>query len=190
MNLVRRTATQLANALEHAALAGRQDAEALRVAANQLQALAEQARDEALTAGEAAAKDEQRAKGLQESLEKAQSEERLLREQGILQAGDTSVQDALTRLIREEAATHTSIAEAAQKQEDARRQHGEVRLLRETAEHDRSTIANELAVLKEVGKLANSRRAALEGDAAMLRLLQTDKVDVRGRLHWSNGQGL
>jgi hypothetical protein len=178
LDLVRQSATRFANSLEHAAIDARREATALRDTAGQFVKQAEKARDDALAAGEAAAKDEQRAKSIAESVEKAGKEFQLLREEGILQPDELTVSAAQERLLREVTESEQSISEVAKKQGEARQRQGQVRPLRETAERDRSTVDSELAVLKEVTKQADTRRAALERDAALLRLLQTDRVDV------------
>ncbi|HUQ68722.1 MAG TPA: hypothetical protein VM165_04320 [Planctomycetaceae bacterium] len=176
---VRNSATRLANALEHAAGAARQEAASLDAAAAHQNEQAEQARDGASAAGEAAAHDEQREKSLSESVTKAENELRLLREQGILQAGDESVADAQARLLCADEESERLIGVTTLNQEALRREQGEVRSQREMAEQDRSKHGSELAVLKEVSKQADARREALERDAALLRLLQTDdRVDV------------
>lgn len=176
---VRQSATQFANALDHAASAARHESAFLDTAANEQSRQAEQARDGAATAGESAAHDEQRMKSLSESVAKAENELRLLREQGILQADDQSVAQAQARLLRADADTERLIEVTTQNQGVLRQQQTEARSQRGTAEGDRARYGSELAVLKEVSKQADARRVALERDAALLRLLQTDeRVDI------------
>jgi hypothetical protein len=175
---VRQSATRLANALEHAGVAARLEASSLRDLAEQLRGQADTARDFASAAGEAAVKDEQRAKNLSESMVQADTELQLLRRQGVLQPSDLTVAGAQSRLLSEEQDTEQSIALATQQQATSRQELAEVRLQRETAERERSGRGNELAVLQEMSKKADARRAGLECDAALLRLLQTDRVDV------------
>jgi hypothetical protein len=176
---VRQSATQLANALEHAAFGARQESALLTAAASEQSRQAEQARDGASTAGESAAHDEQRAKSLSESVTKGENELRFLRDQRVLQPDDQSVVDAQTRLLRADAESERIIELTTQNQKAVREQQTTVRSQRGVMEGERSRFGSELAVLQEVSKQADSRRVALERDAALLRLLQTDeRVDV------------
>ncbi len=187
---VRNSATRLANALEHAAGAARQEAASLDATAAQQSEQAEQARDGASAAGEAAAHDEQRAKSLSESVTKAENELRLLREQGILQGGDESVADAQARLLRADEETERLIGVTTQKQEPLRREQGEVRSQRETVEQDRSKHGSELAVLKEVSKQADARREALESPCgAVAAAANRRSRGCRSGLHGRDEQG-
>lgn len=176
---VRTSATHLANALEHAAGAARQDSASLETAATEQSRQADHTRDGASTAGESAAHDEQRVKSLSESVTKAENELRLLREQGVLQPDDESVADAQARLLRADAESERVIELTTENQRVLREQQTDVRSQRTITEGDRSRFGSELAVLQEVSKQADARRVALERDAALLRLLQTDeRVDV------------
>ena len=68
--------------------------EAQQSEATRLRGESVKAREEASAAGESAAKDETLARQLDQQLERARQEEQILREQGVLQAGEATVADA------------------------------------------------------------------------------------------------
>jgi len=178
LSLVRTSATRLANALEQAAITTREEATTLGALADRLRTQAVEARDQAATAGESAASDELQVRNLTASLDKADVELNLLREQGILQAGEVTVADARSRIVRAVQEAERSIVATTQAREDFGRQHAEARRRHDTAAQERVQQTSELAVLKDLGARADAQRSALERDAALLRLLQTDSVDV------------
>ena len=171
-------ATLLANALEHGLVTARRAAETHRLDAEQFREQAEKARDDASTFGERAAQDEKQAEHLERQLERAGQEEQLLRRQGVLQAGEATAREGIDRIAKELREIDLAATEAEKSLEEANRQHKEIRVAREQAEHERSSIEKEQDRAQAIWDRALADRKALEADATLLRLLQTDQVDV------------
>jgi chromosome segregation ATPase len=115
---------------------------------------------------------------LDQQLERARQEEQILREQGILQAGEATAADALARLAGELQEIERGVTEASNSLEETNRQHAETRAALGQAQRDCSTIKNEQDRAQETWDRAIAVRTALEADATILRLLQTDEVDM------------
>ena len=173
-----KTATHFAYALDHDLATARRATDNRRSEATRLRDKAAQAREEASAAGESAAKDETLVQQVGQQLERARHEEQILREQGVIQAGETTVGDALARLARELQEIELALTEASSSLEETNRQQTETRTALGDAERNHSTIKSDQDRAQEALDRANAVRRALEADANLLRLLQTDQVDM------------
>lgn len=171
-------ATLFANSLAHDASLLREAEQAHRQEAQQSRRTAEQARAEAADAGERAAQDENQVKHIQRQLERAEQEERLLRTQEILTAQDRTVAEGLSRLARELEMIATELPQWETACAEAERQLSELAITREAAQRQRADVEKDQDRAQEVWKRAQALRCSLEEDATLLRLLQTDQVDV------------
>ena len=114
----------------------------------------------------------------QSQLAKAQAEELILRKQSVLTADDTTVSAGLGRLNKDIAALDKSIILKDQSLRETQEQLAETKALRTQAEHDRTLIDREQDRAQDSWDRAVSQRTSLEADATLLRLLQSDRVDV------------
>jgi hypothetical protein len=171
-------ATRFANALDHDLAAARRAGDVQRSEASQLRERAARAREEAAAAGEDAAKHETLAQQLDRNVERARQEEQILREQGVLKTGEATAADALARLAGELREIELAATEAGNSLEGIGHQHRETRAALVDAQSERSKIGSELDRAREARDRAVAVRMGLEADATLLRLLQTDRVDV------------
>jgi chromosome segregation ATPase len=171
-------ATSFANAVEHDATALRGAEQSHRLEAQQCREAADQTREEVSAAGERAAQDEVQVTHLQSQLINAQQEEQLLRGQAVLAPEDRTALDGMGRINQELAAQDMAIASTEQALYRAHEQLAEVSATRAQAELDRTAIEKEQERAQDGWDHAMARRESLEADATLLRLLQTDHVDV------------
>lgn len=171
-------ATSFANALEHDRVALRAVEKNHREEAQQCRQAAEQAQSEASAAGERAAQDEKQAGHLQAQLLKSQHEEQLMREQGVLAANDMSAAEGIRRLTEELEATAASLGQLEVTEVESQRQRLETFAAREQAQLKRTAIEKDRERAEDGWVRAQTRRNTLAADATLLRLLQTEQVDV------------
>ena len=171
-------ATRFANALDHDLAAARRTGDVQRSEASQLRERAVRAREEAAAAGEDAAKDETLAQQIDRNVDRARQEEQILREQGVLKTGEATIADALARLAGELQEIELAAMEADNSLEEIGRQHRETRAALVDAQSERSKTGSERDRAQEAWNRAVAVRSALEADAVLLRLLQTDRVDM------------
>jgi len=171
-------ATQFANALTHDIQTLRATELSHREDAQQNHRAAEQARAEAAEAGERAAQDETQVRHLLQQLSRASQEEQLLRTEEILKAPDESAPKALSRLEQELKTVATQLSHWETAAADAQQQLGEVGLARDAASRDQVEVEKEQDRALVNWNRALGDRRKLEADAHLLRLLQTDAVDV------------
>src|SRR5437667_3242939 len=172
-------ATRFANALEFEAVTLRSNEAQQRAAEATLKQSAAAAQESAGTFGEKAATAEAEVKRLRELLERAHSEMEHLRRSRVLLENEVSADEAAQRISKEIESLETRIREqgarigsqTSVKTELITRGGDLVRSLRR--------LEGERAELETLWKRANDRRVELETDAALLRLLQTDKIDVQ-----------
>lgn len=173
-----KAASSFANALEHDVTTLRATEQSHRLEAQRCRQSADQARKEASVAGERAAQDEKQVEHLQSQLLQAHQEEQLLRTGGVLAAADGTVAAGITRNALEVEANAVGLAEREQYLLNCEQQLTAIANQRAQGELDRTAIEKEQERAQEGWDRALSRRAALEADATLLRLLQTDQVDV------------
>ena len=171
-------ATSFANALEHDIAMLRTDQLKLREEAQQCRHMAEQAQSEASDAGERAAQDEGQAAHLKAQLLKAQQEEELLREQGVFTTSDASAASGILRLTQELERVAAKLAQLKLAEAEAHRLRKEAIESREQARMDCTAIEREQERAQFVWARAQARRQTLAADGTLLRLLQTEQVDV------------
>ena len=170
-------ATQLANAFDHRAGAARKQEQESRKAAKHLSQQAARAQTESQSALELAVQQESLAKTLKERLETARSELQLLRSAGVLQETD-SAEDGKLRLVAETKSLGDEIAsldDEIKKKTEEQKQSAKALA---TAQKREADAVHHLRELHREKKIAESLRSDLEADAALLRLLQVNEVDV------------
>lgn len=174
---VQRVATELANAIDYRAAEARNEETKLRTVAQERTRAAIAAQEQAQSAGESAVKEESNAAALAEKLATADSELQLLRAAGVL-ADSESAEDGKIRLTADIQALKMEIAElgnAIQRESETTRQ---LRKRLASAQMSLHGSEHRLAGLKEELGRAEAARSDLEGDVALLRLLQVSEVDV------------
>lgn len=178
---LRRTATELANALEFEAGRLRGLAHERGRAAKTERENARRHRSAAAEAGESAAKAEVEARQLQAALDEAKKESDSLVASGAMLpeesaiAADRRLTNDIDRLEQEQTGTRQEIDTRREEQEDCRtrREDGKARL---------AEARQERKQLEAAFQKAQQRRQSLERDAALLRLLEAPKVDLDAAL--------
>jgi hypothetical protein len=171
-------ATCFANALEHAVVTTRKAEASQRSEATRLREQTRKARDGASAAGERAVQDETHDRQLENQLAAASREEQLLREQEAIQADEPTADGALVRISREVQEIDLLTTETKKSLEETDRQQAETRAARKRAEQDLAAITTDQKFAQHVWDVAIAKRKALEADGALLRLLQTEHIDV------------
>jgi hypothetical protein len=176
------TATRLFNALNHEAIALRADERKQRSEAESFKQQATTARDAAEALGESAATSEAEVKRIGDLLGRADKELQHLRQVGSLLESDPTPVEAAQRLVQalaELEADHSDQQALLTAKTEAKSE-----LATELTSADQSIrqLERESLDLGSAWQRANERREKLEADAALLRLLQTDKVDVQAAI--------
>ncbi len=171
-------ATSFANALEQDAVTLRDAEQTYRSELLQCREAADKTHEEIANEGERAAQNEMQAKNFESQLIKAQEEELVLHQQAVLTPEDTTVLVGLGRVNEQLATIEISLNLAGESLRVTQTQLAETKTERGQAEFDRVAIEREQDRAQESWGRATSQRISLEADATLLRLLQTDHVDV------------
>jgi chromosome segregation ATPase len=171
--------SQLADALEFEATSLRTAEAELRAEAELLAMKSASARDESAALGEKAATSESDVKRVAELMGRAEKELVHLKATGALLEEESSAERAAARLMDElqRLATERNDVQATieEKHEAREKISAEIQIV----EQSQRAREKELECLTSTWTAANKRRIELEVNAALLRLLQADKIDLQ-----------
>src|SRR5439155_6140103 len=172
-------ATRFANALEFEATALRTSETQERNNSALLKQSANAAQRDAAAFGERAATAESEVKRLRQLLERAEAEMTYLHEAGTLNPDELSDRAAAQRIAKEIGSLGIQIKDHEVAIVSKASKKNELTANAKEADASLRRLEAERADLDSAWNRANGRRTELETDAVLLRLLQTEKVDVQ-----------
>ena len=174
---LQRKATEFANSLDYHAALSRKEEQEHHKAALGLTREAETAQNEAQAAGEQAAKQESRVATLKDKLQTAESELQLLHDTGAVWV-EESADEGKQRLVIDIQSVIGEIADIEQTIAKKIDEQIQVTTQLETSRKTGTDAEHQLNGLRCELDRADTLRTQLDSDAALLRLLQANEVDV------------